>query len=64
MKRTRDRELLALAAVRAGHSLTSAAANAGVSYITLIRWRARGRVPHATPAQQQFTMELESALNN
>ena len=36
MKRCRERELLALAAIRAGHTLTGAAHLAGVSYLTLI----------------------------
>lgn len=58
-KRNRERELLALGCLRDGGTLTQAAGAAGVSYLTLIRWKSRGSHPDATPSEIRFAEELK-----
>ena len=62
MKRCRERELLVLAAIRAGHTLTGAAHLAGISYLTLIRWKQRGKADDAKMEHRRFTEEIENLL--
>lgn len=61
LKRNRDRELLALGCLRSGGTLTQAAAVAGVSYFTLLRWKDKGLRADATPCEIRFTEEFKTA---
>lgn len=61
LKRNRERELLALGCLRGGGTLTQAAGAAGVSYLTLIRWKSSGLRAGATPCEIRFTEELKAA---
>lgn len=61
LKRNRERELLALGCLRGGGSLAQAAAVAGVSYFTLLRWKSRGLHADATPCEVRFTEEVKAA---
>ena len=61
LKRNRERELLALGCLRSGGSLTQAAAVAGISYFTLVRWKDRGLRADATPCEVRFTEEFKAA---
>ena len=60
MKRCRERELLALGALKCGATLTQAAAAAGVSYLTLWRWKQRGLAPEAPERFRRFSDEVAS----
>jgi hypothetical protein len=61
LKRTREKELLAIGCIKAGGTLTEAAAIAGISYFSLIRWKSKGAQPDASEDEVRFTKEMEEA---
>lgn len=61
LKRTREKELLAIGCVKGGGTLTQAAAVAGISYFTLLRWRDKGAQAGASVEEVRFTEEFLAA---